>query len=283
MWKSSLSSDEARAVDALAARAAAADGTDPLNEAARLARADDSARHLLHEVDGELVGYLHHSIEYATAQLVVDPAHRRRGIGTGLLATLAADTPTAVWAFGDTPAARGFAASAGLIPGRALFIMEKPLTKPAAGPVPSGITLRGFTGDDAEQVLAVNAAAFADHPEQGSLSLDDLQARMAESWFDPAGLILAFDGDRLVGFHWTKVHDEDTGEVYVLGVHPEAQGRGIGRALLDAGLDHLRERGRTRVILYVDSADRVAVQLYESTGFQVAHRDVLYVPVQEQP
>lgn len=270
-------------MDALAARAEVADGTDPLNEAARLARGDDSARHLLHYADGELVGYLHHSVEYATAQLVVDPAHRRRGIATSLLATLAADTPTAVWAFGDTPAARGFAASVGLIPGRALFIMEKPLVETPARPAPAGITLRGFTTADAERLLAVNAAAFADHPEQGTLNLEDLHARMAESWFEPEGLILALDGEQLVGFHWTKLHDPDTGEVYVLGVHPWAQGRGIGRTLLDAGLDHLRKRGRTRVILYVDSADRVAVQLYESTGFQVAHRDVLYVPVQEQP
>lgn len=270
-------------MDALAARAELADGTDPLNEAARLARADEGARHLLHHVDGELVGYLQHSIEYATAQLVVDPARRRQGIGTSLLATLAADTPTAVWAFGDIPAARGFAASAGLIPGRALFIMEKPLAEAPARPTSSGITLRGFTPDDAEEFLAVNAAAFADHPEQGAFTFEDLQARMAESWFDPEGLILALESDRLVGFHWTKVHDQDTGEVYVLGVHPEAQGRGIGRTLLAAGLDHLRQRGRKRVILYVDSADRVAVQLYESTGFKVAHRDVLYVPVQEQP
>jgi mycothiol synthase len=309
MWKSSLSDTEALAVDALAARAAAMDGSDPLNEDARLTRSH-GARHLLADVDGELVGYLHHSLEFATAQVVVDPAHRRQGVGSALVGQLAATAAVRLWAFGDSPAARGFAASLGLVAGRALLVMAKDLRPAQATPQDSapgrpqgsaqdsspgrpqgsgepypgrGITLRGFEPSDAGQLLAVNAAAFAHHLEQGALDLAGLNSRLDEAWFDPDGLILAFDGDRLLGFHWTKRHDEDTGEVYVLGVHPDAQGRGVGRRLLTAGLAYLAERGCRKVILYVDSADQVAVELYESTGFEIAHRDVCYVPVQELP
>ncbi len=278
MWLESLTPAQAVAVDALAARAAATDGSDPLNEEARLTRTAPTARHLLHAVGDELAGYLIHSLEHGTAQLVVDPGHRRRGIGSALAGTLARDARLRLWAFGDSPAAQGFAAHLALVPGRGLLVMERDL--PADLPAPPadpGLTLRGFTAGDADDLLAVNAAAFAGHPEQGSLDRAGLAARMAEGWFDPAGLILAVAGRRLLGFHWTK-RQGDTGEVYVLGVHPDAQGRGLGRRLLAAGLDHLWRVGCRRVLLYVDSADRVAVQMYESAGFRVAHRDVLYQP-----
>ena len=67
------------------------------------------------------------------------------------------------------------------------------------------------------------------------------------------------------------------GEVYVLGVDPEAQGLGVGRALLWQGLRYLREQGLETVMLYVDSANGPAIKLYESSGFTVADVDVLYV------
>src|SRR6185437_13617964 len=100
-------------------------------------------------------------------------------------------------------------------------------------PLPAGVRLRTFRpGADDEAWLALNAAAFADHPEQGSWTLQDLHARMAESWFDPQGFLLAETEDgELAGFHWTKIHGGDghghqhsgdhghepIGEVYVVG------------------------------------------------------------------
>ena len=278
MWLSALTPAQAVAVDDLAARAAAADGVAPLNEEARLTRTAPTARHLLHGPDQRPDGYLVHSLEYGTAQLVVDPGARRRGIGSGLVGELARDATVALWAFGDTAAAQGFAAHLGLAPGRGLLVMERDLPAGVpAGRVDPAVTLRSFTPEDAEALLALNAAAFAHHPEQGSLGMDGLAARLAEDWFDPAGLILAEADGELLGFHWTK-RQGDLGEVYVLGVHPSAQGRGLGRRLLAAGLDHLSRVGCTRVVLYVDSADGVAVQMYESAGFRVTHRDVLYRP-----
>ncbi|MDQ7994194.1 MAG: mycothiol synthase [Propionicimonas sp.] len=283
MWLESLTPEQAAAVDALARRAEAADGFDPLNEEARLTRSSASARHLLVTDGGLSIAYLIHSLEHATAQLVVDPARRRQGIGSSLAATLAVDAPLRLWAFRDAAPARGFAGRFGLVAGRALLVMERALWTAPAGPgaVPppqDGVRLRSFTAADTDALLAVNAAAFAHHPEQGGLDAAGLAARTAEDWFDPTGLILAVEDDRVLGFHWTKRHPDDTGEVYMIGVDPAAQGRGLGRRLLAAGLDHLARTGCRRVILYVDSADSVAVQMYESAGFGIAHRDVLYVP-----
>ena len=287
MWTNRLTAEQADQVRTLAARAATADGVEPLNEEAVFALRDDSAEHLLHtDVAGTPVvtGYLQWQPGFHTGQLVVDPDHRRRGIGTGLLAALDDRPNLGVWAFADLPPAQSFAAALGLAPSRSLLIMDRSLTGITRPELPSGFTVRGYTEADAGDLLAVNAAAFAHHPEQGSLDAAGLAARLAQEWFDPAGLILGFDDEGLAGFHWTKRVDTDTGEVYVMAVAPRAQGRGYGRVLLRAGLAHLHETGTPRVLLYVDSAEGVAVRMYESAGFTVARRDVLYAPQpQEQP
>ncbi len=180
--------------------------------------------------------------------------HRREGLGTELLHTALARIP-AVWAHGDLPAARSLASRAGLVRTRELLQMRRPLTREwaaeqvAAAGVADGVRLRTFVpGQDEEDFLGVNARAFEWHPEQGRLDLAALHAEMAQPWFDPAGFFLAVDrNDRVLGFHWTKVHPGHPlalGEVYVLGVDPLATVdgvpvRGLGAPLLAAGLNHL--------------------------------------------
>ncbi len=277
--RSTLTPAERTAVLALAEAATHADGVAPLNEEARLQLGGTSALHWLAIAGDDVVGYAQWQPANATGQLVVHPDHRRRGHGTSLLAALTSDVPDpAVWAFGDLHAAQRFGASAALLPARGLHIMERALEPGAGTESADGVHLRPFTDADADAFLAVNAAAFAGHPEQGHFSASDLANRRAEPWWDPAGLILAEDDEGLVGFHWTKRHDATTGEVYVLGVHPRGAGRGLGGVLLDAGLEHLAAGGATRVILYVDASNTRAVALYERSGFRVAHTDTLYRP-----
>jgi mycothiol synthase len=127
----------------------------------------------------------------------------------------------------------------------------------------------------------VNAAAFADHPEQGGWTRAELEHREAQPWFDPAGFFLAVRAGHLAGFHWTKIHappdaGEPTGEVYVVGVHPTEQGTGLGKALTLAGLHYLRGREIQSVMLYVDGENTAAIRLYESLGFAQAATDVMY-------
>jgi mycothiol synthase len=106
------------------------------------------------------------------------------------------------------------------------------------------------------------------------MSAADLAERMAEPWFDPAGLLLAVGPDgELLGFHWTKRHDQDHGEVYVIGVSPEAHGRGLGRLLTVSGLHHLASRGVAEVHLYVESDNAPAIGLYTGLGFTHASAD----------
>ncbi len=273
-----LNSEEVAAVRSLAAAVAAADGEHPLNEDATLALASDDAEvtHHVEYRDGHLAGYAQGNARHGTAQLFVHPAHRRRGIGANLLNAV---ERCPVWAFGDLHAAHHFASATNLVERRRLLVMQRPLDPPTGISEPD---IRPFDPDtDTEQFLAVNAAAFAWHPEQAHFSRADLTARLAEPWFDPAGFLVSADAAGLTGFHWTKRHPDGRGEVYILATHPRAQGTGLGRRLLAAGLDHLASQGCPTVHLYVEASNVRAVELYDRAGFAVVHSDVLYGPASE--
>lgn len=222
-------------------------------------------------------------------ELLVAPENRGNGLGRQLveatkevLAQQAAKQQTVTaWSHGDHPAARLLATKAGLEPVRVLYRMALEIDRESFGDatIPQGYSIRTFVpGDDDAAWLQLNATAFADHPEQGQLTQADLDARKAEAWFDPEGFFIAEDAQGTpVGFHWTKTPvGSAAGEVYVVGVHPETQGTGLGKALTLHGMNHLASSGLEKIVLYVDDENRPAVTLYTSLGFGVENTDVMF-------
>ena len=284
-----LTPEQTGAVLSLLADAAREDGQQAVSEQGRLqlrGGAREGVSHLLLSVGDELVGYAQledtDPVEAPAAELVVHPSHRGQGHGRALGSALlaASGKRLRVWAHGGHAAARHLAQVLGLTLFRELRQMRRSLRDlNLPEPVlPADVTVRAFVpGTDDADWLAVNSAAFAHHPEQGSLTQRDLEARMAEPWFDPAGFFLAFRGGELVGFHWTKVHAaEQLGEVYVLGVRPGAQGGGLGKALTAIGLRHLAAQGLPAAMLYVDGDNKAAVSVYERLGFVTYETDLMY-------
>jgi mycothiol synthase len=282
-WRAGLDEALAGEVRALAAAATGVDGTEPLGEHVLMHLSDAEVDHLLALDDGALRGVAQLDAADGVAELVVHPDHRGAGLGRRLVEEVLdrAGGTLRVWAHGQHPGAVALAARLGFAPVRELWQMRRSLLDRLPEPaLPAGVRLRAFVpGQDDEEFLRVNNAAFEWHPEQGGWDRSQLRLREAEPWFDPAGFLLAVDeADRLLGFHWTKVHiePEPIGEVYVLGVDPSAQGKRLGAALTLAGLRHLRERGQTRVLLYVEADNAAAVKLYGSLGFTRWQADVLY-------
>jgi len=295
-WHTALSAGEQRGIRELIATATDHDGIAPVGEQVLRELSAERTGHLLaHAVgaDDTVVGYLNLTAgeddSVPMAEMVVGPRSRRRGIATALAraALTRTDGRARFWAHGNSLAARSFAAALGLVPVRELLQMRRSLhgvrTDPA---LPPGVVIRGYAGgtDDAE-LLRVNNAAFAWHPEQGGWTPADLAERRAEGWFDPGGIFLAFDeGDqsRLLGFHWTKVHPgaQPLGEVYVVGVDPAAQGRGLGRVLTEVGLAYLADRlagtENPVVLLYVEADNEAALRTYRQLGFSVHNVDCAY-------
>ncbi|MFJ3867140.1 mycothiol synthase [Streptomyces nigra] len=289
---SALTPEQTEAVLELLAEAARIDGQQAVSEQGRIqlrhsgGGGREGVSHLLLTAGGELVGYAQledtDPVEAPAAELVVHPSHRGHGhgraLGTALLA--ASGKRLRVWAHGGHSAARHLAQVLGLTLFRELRQMRLPLTGvDLPDPVfPAGVTVRTFVpGQDDAAWLAVNAAAFAHHPEQGSLTQRDLDDRMAEPWFDPAGFFLAEREGELVGFHWTKVHAEERlGEVYVLGVRPGVQGGGLGKALTTVGLRYLAAQELPTAMLYVDADNKAAVSVYERLGFTTYETDLMY-------
>jgi mycothiol synthase len=250
-----------------------ADGESPLDEAARLALGHDDLRGGALWVAADGFAFLRgHDLDLAVA-----PAARRTGVGAALAeaALVEATVDVMAWSHADHPGAAALARRLGFERSRALWVMTR-----EAGPVDvpevEGVAVRGYRDSDADEVLRVNAAAFAHHPEQGSMDAASLAERMAEPWFDPAGLLVADSGAGLLAFHWTKQHSADLAEVYVVAVDPAAQGRGLGRMITAAGLAHLASLGVHRIILYVESDNPAAIATYTELGFRHTSTHVQY-------
>ena len=315
--------DRARAgVKELLAAAAKADGVDAFSEQFVLGLDDARVnhRHFIATEDDTVVGVL--ASDGSAAEMAVAPAARRRGIATQLVrAAGVAD----VWAHGNLPAARGFAAAADMHATRELLVMAVEGTElqksadAAEQRAGDGIFLNytesvekwGAEHVDAEW-LRVNNDAFDWHPEQGGWDSARLDRAREASWYDPADVILLWasavsgetadagngetadagegettdagngettDAPRLMGFHWTKWHTEETpafGEVYVVGLASDYRGGGRGGPLISAGLRRLVEKGARRVILYVEGDNEAAVKAYEKLGFSTVEEHVVY-------
>ncbi|MET9228604.1 mycothiol synthase [Lentzea sp. NPDC003310] len=280
-----MSADQAAEVSGLLEAAQATDGVAPVGEAVRLRMRPGAtgSRHLLAHLDGELAGYAHVDLVgdsggNKVAELAVHPKHRHQGVGEALVKALPQES-LRIWAHGGHPDAEKLADKLGFRKVRELLRMrlrvENDLPEPR---LPEGLTIRAFVpGRDEAAVVYVNHRAFDWHPEQGAMSIEDVRAKENEDWFDAEGFLLAFDADdRLAGFHWTKVHTPDLGEVYVVGVDPDRQGGGLGKALTLAGLRHLRDQGVKEVMLYVESDNTAAVRVYTKLGFTLWDADVQY-------
>jgi mycothiol synthase len=245
---------------------------------------------LIHHGDGALVGYVEHSSPDPSSrfevQAVVAREFEGRGLGSAIIDWTEARTrsrrspgvSTSVWnaAASTNSAALALFASKGYVPIRTFWKMAIELDPSfQAGPLPHGVSIRPFVLEvDGPAAVAAMNAAFTTHFGYHEETFEDwvAQQRADETWDPTLELVAEMDG-RIVGASNNGVID-GTGWVFELGVLPELQGRGIGKALLRHSLAMFVAMGITAGRLGVDSENVTgAVQLYRSVGME---------PVQEQ-
>ena len=257
---------------------------------------DKADSHLVIQKDKQVIGYAHldktDHVAGPSVELVIHPEHRGSGIGSDLLksAIEACGNKIRLWSHGDLPQARSLAESNNFIKVRTVIQMSKELTE--VSPVNCDYQIRSFLPDlDNNAWLTLNNLAFTNHSEQGNWSEADLLIRLNEDWFDEKGFFVSQDKDQLIGFCWTKIHGghshshstgedhhdhQPIGEIYVTAVINKYAGKGIGKALTITGLNYLKYQGLNSAILYVDSDNQAAFNLYQSLGFVESGRDVMY-------
>ena len=295
-----LTENQTDEVMQLAFAAAAIDEMAPLSEHVLIHLhhgGDDADEHLVATSDsGKIIGYLHmdqtDAVSGSVVEVVVHPEFRRNGVGRALVESAISksnDPRMRLWAHGELTSAYTLAEKLGFAKTRELWQMRRSLFAPLPKATDAaGITIRSFkVGEDETEWLSLNARVFADHPEQGRMSAQDLAVRMSEQWFDPAGFLVATQNQSgsevMVGFHWTKVHGgagshghSEIGEIYVLGVSPDLRGTGLAKLLSIRGLEHLRSKGLPAAMLYVDADNTAAISLYEALGFAHWDTDVMF-------
>lgn len=285
------------AIGALARRAEAAALHGPLGEAAwrDLESGGQPGSAGVYATTAEtLIGYAHVAPGDTSAArqwestYAIDPTADRGRVVPELLEGVVAHVGTAgggtlvLWVVGPDEIDNEAALGRGFHPTRELLQMRVALPLDETPVWPPGIDVRPFViGQDETAWLGVNNRAFADHPEQGGWVEATLERRKQDPWFDPGGFLLAWDDAGLAGFCWTKIHPDGSdaaglGEIFVIGVDPDRQGTGLGRALVAGGLASLAARDVTEGLLYVDGDNAAAVGLYRALGFTVYRQDRAY-------
>lgn len=308
-WLSAVSPQAQQQIRVLIDAATHRDGVAAVGEHALIDLAYGRTDHGVVTASDAIVGYLNVAPQQhrnaVISELVVHPEARRRGVGSAMVREVIkrSEGSAHFWAHGTLAAADGLARACNMRVVRELLQMRAPVPRHDFHPdthqgpgglsadidIPDGVQIRRFcdtaqSAADLAALVAVNNSAFAWHPEQGEWSVSDVTERMAQPWWNPAGLFLAFDtvSTELLGFHWTKVHSDKPGlgEVYIIGVAPSAQGRGVGRALLRVGMaylaDQLADCAGSEVMLYTESDNDAAVLMYRDLGFAVFSVDTAW-------
>lgn len=146
------------------------------------------------------------------------------------------------------------------------------------------ISIRPYSADDREAVVALSLRAWGPgHASMAQALGESLYGRLVGDWratqsrdvradldSEEVGVWVAVVQDRVAGFVTVKLdHEERSGEIHMLGVDPERQGRGVGTALTDFATEHMRGEGMTVAMVETggDHGHAAARATYAKAGF----------------
>jgi GNAT superfamily N-acetyltransferase len=237
---------------------------------------------------------------------IVDPAWRRRGIGSWLQGQLEAHAhrlwqtyPSderrpmlGSWAMNSETAKIALLRRFGFEEARYFFDMVRPSLDEIDEPVlPEGLEFRPVREDQLKQMWDADMESFRDHWGGFDGSEESFQRWLHDPKFDRDLLVVAWDGDEIAGGVVNEINavenaafNRKRGWLQSVFVRRPWRRRGVGRAAVLRSLQALRERGMTSAGLGVDADNPTgALGLYTGTGFEVEHRSAAYrKPLEER-
>ena len=108
-------------------------------------------------------------------------------------------------------------------------------------------------------------------------SVNQISYRIRMENCSPQGIVFIESENKKIAYNWTLLNENNkTGLISMIGVHPEFQGKGIGKQILLAGLKSLYNRGAKIVSLEVDSENENAMNLYKKIGFAEDQKNIWF-------
>lgn len=237
----------------------------------------DPARSLVAIVNGNVAGVITLPWEH----LVVAPAFRRRGIGTGLveaaeaLARERGEDPLYLALPRDNPGAEAFYGALGWEYHHSLWSMriENEVAVPPPA-FPAAVVRHPYHHDDIPRLTDLINTIFRDHPTPLTVTIEQLTFTHTNPAFNPESLYLLANAaatDELVGFcrvGFDRSDDDVKGWIPLIGVRREWRRHGLGSQLLRWGINYARAHGASAVHLAVEGENDRALRMYEDTGFR---------------
>jgi mycothiol synthase len=268
-------------------------------------RFDPARDAFLVEVDGALVATAESEWVDTTDGLrefrmgaMVNPAWRRRGIGTwlqhmleehtgGLAARYPSERPVVLgtWAADSETERIALVKRFGFEPVRYFFDMVRPSLDDIEEPVlPDGLDIRPVNAGQLKQLWDADVEAFLDHWGGFDGSDERFEQWKTDPKFDPSLFVLAWDGDEIAGGVTNEISEAENlafnrkrGWLHSVFVRRPWRRRGLGRAIVLRSLQVFRGVGMTSAGLGVDADNPTgALGLYTGTGFEVEMRFTAY-------
>ena len=265
-------------------------GTDAMKGMLTVPGCDPERHCFIAEDSGKLVGYslvaYEEPISRAVASGGVLQEHRGKGIGRALMRCVVEHAEElgvgslhveAGVTHSDT---QHLLSSHGMDVVKSLWKMRWQQEEVPEVNLPAGFATRSLVMGQDEQVLTdLQNVAFEENWGFSPNTVEQIRSRVKHNSGGPEGILLITEAGKPAAYNWTMFfadEREPNGIIAMTGVRPEYRGRGIGRAVVAAGIAHLVERGVKYVDLEVESENTPARELYLKLGFRKMGSSVWY-------
>ncbi len=142
---------------------------------------------------------------------------------------------------------------------------------------------RNPSKEDLQAIAALQNEAFPDSAFSEEETINIVSAIFNRS--TPRTSFVAMENDKMAGVVLAEFREwwypPNLGYVYALAVHPDHQGKGLGKELLEKTINTFKSMNATKVEIACEAKNEKALNLYKKRGFLPDHF-LLHLPLTEK-